>query len=111
MMHGSVSSEIQSGFDVIKNETLYNISLESPLLRDADILSDSSISLTWRGIILITILTLDASLKRNDAFKERISLKLREGDNLLETTETNLSEIMRLESEAEALGTLGENVL
>ena len=48
-LHGLLRSEITTSMNLIKNETLYNISLESPLLRDADLLSQS-ISETWRGI-------------------------------------------------------------
>ena len=49
-LQDAVKSEITSSLDIIKNETLYNISLESPLLRDADILDTRSIAETWRGV-------------------------------------------------------------
>jgi len=45
----SITSRIEAGMAMIKNETLYNLTLESPLLRDADIL-DGRIVETWRGI-------------------------------------------------------------
>jgi len=49
-LHELLTSEITSSMNIIKNETLYNISLESPLLRDADLLSSQqSIAETWRG--------------------------------------------------------------
>lgn len=51
-LHDAVKSEVASSLNIIKNETLYNISLESPLLRDADILDTHSIAETWRGICL-----------------------------------------------------------
>ena len=47
-IHSSITSGIQAGMAMIKNETLYNLTLESPLLRDADIL-DGRIMETWRG--------------------------------------------------------------
>ena len=48
-IHEHLRSELTSSMNIIKNETLYNISLESPLLRDADLLSTQSIAQTWRG--------------------------------------------------------------
>ena len=49
ILHESMRSEITSSLNIMKNETLYNLSVESPLLRDADILDPRSISATWRG--------------------------------------------------------------
>lgn len=49
IFHESMRSEITSALNIMKNETLYNLSVESPLLRDADILDSQSISATWRG--------------------------------------------------------------
>jgi hypothetical protein len=48
--HDSLKTELSCLLQIIKNETLFNLSLESPLLRDADILDDHSISEVWRGI-------------------------------------------------------------
>ena len=49
IMHHAVTSEAKTALNVLKNETLYNLTLESPLLRDADILDERSIAATWRG--------------------------------------------------------------
>jgi hypothetical protein len=49
ILHESMRSAISSSLNIMKNETLYNLSVESPLLRDADILDARSISTTWRG--------------------------------------------------------------
>ena len=51
ILHESMRSEITSSLNIMKNETLYNLSVESPLLRDADILDPQSISATWRGTL------------------------------------------------------------
>lgn len=48
-LHESISSELTTGLNVMKNETLYNLSLESPLLRDVDFLDNQSIAAVWRG--------------------------------------------------------------
>ena len=47
-IYSSITSRIEAGMAMIKNETLYNLTLESPLLRDYDIL-DGRIVETWRG--------------------------------------------------------------
>jgi hypothetical protein len=49
IMHHAVTAETKTMLNVLKNETLYNLTLESPLLRDADILDERSIVTTWRG--------------------------------------------------------------
>jgi len=49
IMHHAVTAETKTALNVLKNETLYNLTLESPLLRDADILDERSIVATWRG--------------------------------------------------------------
>lgn len=53
ILHESMASEIASALKFMKNETLYNLTIESPLLRDADILDDKSIVETWRGLTII----------------------------------------------------------
>jgi len=49
IMHHAVTVETKTALNVLKNETLYNLTLESPLLRDADILDERSLVATWRG--------------------------------------------------------------
>lgn len=50
LLRQAMDSELTLSLSSIKNETLYNLSLESPLLRDADTLNDQFISETWRGL-------------------------------------------------------------
>jgi len=52
MMHASTNSALSAGLEGL-NELFYNICLESPLLRDADILSAKSVPIMWRGSILL----------------------------------------------------------
>lgn len=52
IMHHAVTAQTKPALNILKNETLYNLTLESPLLRDADILEEQSIAATWRGIPL-----------------------------------------------------------
>jgi hypothetical protein len=85
--------------------------LESPLLRDADILDTRSIAETWRGVEFDNMANLDASLRRKDVLNEWIDKKVREGQGLLHLTERKLDEVNLLESEGQVLKTLGENVL
>jgi hypothetical protein len=54
---------------------------------------------------------LDASLRRKGVLSEWIDKKVREGQGLLHLTERKLGEVNLLESEGQALKTLGENVL
>jgi hypothetical protein len=56
-LQSAVTGELGSGFNVMKNETLYNLSLESPLLRDVDFLDNQSIAQVWRGNFDLTVLT------------------------------------------------------
>lgn len=105
--------------NIIKNETLYNISLESPLLRDADLLSSQSIAETWRGtttsktpyFLPLVRINVDASLERRDALNEWVTKKVIEGEKCLDRAQEKLEEVKVLESEARALESLGENVL
>jgi len=98
--------------NIIKNETLYNISLESPLLRDADLLSSQSIAETWRGTSgFWRSADLDASLRRRDALEEWVGRKVLEGERSLDCAGRKVQEIMVLEREVRALESLGENVL
>jgi hypothetical protein len=110
-LHEAVKSEITSSLNIIKNETLYNISLESPLLRDADILDTHSIAETWRSIFLVNYANVDASLRRKDVLNNWVDKKVREGNGLLHLAERKLEEVNLLENEGQALRTLGENVL
>lgn len=48
-IHANTISQLAEGVEGI-NEVLYNISLESPLLRDADIFDTKCIPSLWRGI-------------------------------------------------------------
>ena len=45
----SMQKEVTISLDNMNNETLYNLSLESPLLRDADLFDALSIPRTWKG--------------------------------------------------------------
>lgn len=56
-LQSAVTGELKSGFNVMKNETLYNLSLESPLLRDVDFLDNQSIAQVWRGNFDLIVLT------------------------------------------------------
>jgi hypothetical protein len=51
----SMRKEVTSLLDAIKSETLFNLTLESPLLRDAEITDDTSISKAWRGSRFVSV--------------------------------------------------------
>jgi hypothetical protein len=85
---------------MIRNETLYNLTLESPLLRDADIL-DVRIMETWR----------DAIIRRAREINEEVLRRVRGAEEVLGRAGGELERVGVLESEGEALGTLGDNVL
>lgn len=53
----------------------------------------------------------DASLRRKDVLNNWVDKKVREGNGLLHLAERKLEEVNLLESEGQALRTLGENVL
>ena len=95
----------------MKRETLYNLSIESPLLRDADILDDKSIATTWRGMMFHFITNIDASLQRRKVLKGWIEKKVVEGEKILDSAREKLEMIQNLQSEGQALQTLGDNVL
>jgi hypothetical protein len=106
-----MKSEITSSLNVMKNETLYNLSLESPLLRDADILDHRSIATTWRGISLHYIVNIDASFKKRDVLREWVIRRIGEGEELSNSAEKKLQVIGVFKEEGQALYSLGENVL
>jgi hypothetical protein len=85
---------------MIRNETLYNLTLESPLLRDADIL-DLRIMETWR----------DAIIRRAREINEGVLRRVSGAEEVLGRAGGELERVGVLESEGEALGTLGDNVL
>lgn len=95
----------------MKNETLYNLSLESPLLRDADILDHRSIATTWRGISLYFIINIDASFKKRDVLRELVIRRIEEGEELLNSADEKLQMINVFKEEGQALRSLGENLL
>ena len=112
ILHESMRSEITSSLNIMKNETLYNLSVESPLLRDADILDTQSISATWRGGLEPKArLMIDASLQKGEVLKEWVTRRVEEGEELLNSAEDKLRVIQGFEKEGQLLETLGENVL
>ena len=112
ILHESMRSEITSALNIMKNETLYNLSVESPLLRDADILDTQSISATWRGGLEPKArLMIDASLQKGEVLKEWVTRRVEEGEELLNSAEDKLRVIQGFEKEGQLLETLGENVL
>jgi len=109
-IHETINSTLSSGIRGI-DEVLCNVSLESSLLRDVDILSPKSIPILWRGISLRITADLDASLKRSAGLEETVMKKIRESEKDLKCARQNLDEIPMLEREAKELETLFENVL
>jgi hypothetical protein len=102
--------------DMIRNETLYNLTLESPLLRDADIL-DGRIMETWRGppsrapLRVIGADWIDAAIKKGREVNAMVLEKVRGSEATLRVAEGNLERCKVLLEESEALRTLGDNVL
>ena len=111
LFHEAIESRISSSMNVIKNETLYNLSLESPLLREADLLDNQSITKVWRGIILEYLTHPDASLGKRAALAEWVTQKVEEGAKSLERAEEILDVLNTLETEARHLDHLGEIAL
>jgi hypothetical protein len=112
IMHHAVTAETNTALNVLKNETLYNLTLESPLLRDADILDERSIVTTWRGIpLLSTHANVDASLRKGEILKEWVTKTVFEGDVLLDEAEEKLRQMHIMKREGQILETLGDNVL
>jgi len=121
-IHSSITSGIQAGMAMIKNETLYNLTLESPLLRDADIL-DGRIMETWRGaphfplviaqcpVRCVWKLIVDAAIKRVKEVNATALAKVRGASRALRIAEENLEKVRTLKEEGFALRTLGDNVL
>src|SRR5271154_1051245 len=112
IMHHAVTADTKTVLKVLKNETLYNLTLESPLLRDADILDERSIVTTWRGIpLLSTHANVDASLRKGEILKEWVTKTVSEGDVLLDEAEDKLRQMHIMKREGQILETLGDNVL
>jgi hypothetical protein len=112
IMHHAVTAETNTALNALKNETLYNLTLESPLLRDADILDERSIVTTWRGIpLLSTHANVDASLRKGEILKEWVTKTVFEGDVLLDEAEEKLRQMHIMKREGQILETLGDNVL
>lgn len=113
IMHHAVTAETKTALNVLQNETLYNLTLESPLLRDADILDEQSIAATWRGSppSKLTFADVDASLRKGELLKEWVTKKVSEGETLLNEANDKLLQMRLLEREGQMLETLGDNVL
>jgi len=111
ILHESINSEIASSLKYMKNETLYNLSIESPLLRDADIMDEKSIVGTWRGTRSICLINVDASMRKREELKEWVTGRVMEGEELLDLAEEKLEMVKTLQREGQALRTLGDNVL
>ena len=99
-IHSAIQTRVRAGLEMIRNETLYNLTLESPLLREADIL-DSNIMETWR----------DAIVRRGREINTGVLRKVGAAEEALGRAGRDLERVRVLTCEGEALGTLGENVL
>jgi hypothetical protein len=85
---------------MIRNETLYNLTLESPLLRDADIL-DSRIMETWR----------DAIVAKGQEINAGVLRKVGGAKEALWRAGAEVERVRVLKGEGETLESLGDNVL
>ena len=116
ILYDSMNSEISNAMNIMKNETLYNLTIESPLLRDADILDTKSITTTWRGSTASLPsqnyeLIVDASIRKGEELKGWVGRKVNEVEGKLNSAEGKLALISCFEKEGLALETLGENIL
>jgi hypothetical protein len=103
----AITAELNAGMTIMKDETLYNLSLESPLLRDVDFLKNHSIATVWRGRPIPRYADIDASLRKRDKLREDISRRVREGDGLLDTAKVRMESLRIMETEGLALENLG----